>query len=153
MRTRTVGIYQGSGQIHKPREEVSTMITIAQNDYYVIAVDQIKNRAYLTLMGYWKSRAEVPRYLEDWRKAIRELSRGFTVLTDVTRFKAPSADVVTLHTEAQKVLMSGGLNKVAEIVGSDIIAKMAVDRFSRESGMQKGTFDNWREAEDWLGKK
>jgi len=129
------------------------MKTIAQNDYYVIAVDPKKNRAYLTLIGCWKSRAQVPKYLEDWRKAINELSRGFTVLTDVTRFKAPPADVVTLHTEAQKVLMSGGLNRVAEIVGSDIIAKMAVDRFSKESGMHKGTFDNWREAEDWLGKK
>ena len=129
------------------------MKTIAQNDYYVIAVDPMKNRAYLTLIGYWKSRAEVPKYLEDWKKAIRELSRGFTVLTDVTRMKAPPPDVVQLHTEAQKVLISGGLNKVAEIVGSDIIAKMAVDRFSKDSGMHKGTFDNWREAEDWLDKK
>jgi hypothetical protein len=135
------------------REEVPTMKTIVQNDNYVIAVDPTKNRAYLTLIGYWKSRAEVPKYIEDWRKAIRELSRGFTVLTDVTRFKAPPPHVVTLHTEAQKVLISGGLNKVAEIVGSDIIAKMAVDRFSKESGMHKGTFDNWREAEDWLDKK
>ena len=129
------------------------MKTIAQNDYYIIAVDPMKNRAYLTLIGYWKSRAEVPKYLEDWKKAIRELSRGFTVLTDVTRMKAPPPDVVQLHTEAQKVLMSGGLKKVAEIVGSDIFAKMAVDRFSRESGMYKGTFDNFREAEDWHDKK
>ena len=129
------------------------MKTIAQNHYYVIAVDPTKNRAYLTLIGYWKSRAEVPKYVEDWSKAMRELSKGFTVLTDVTRFKAPPPDVVQVHTEAQKVLMSGGLNKVAELVGSDIIAKMAVDRFSKESGMHKGTFDNWREAEDWLDKK
>jgi hypothetical protein len=126
--------------------------TIAQNDYYVIAVDPAKNRAYLTLIGFWKSRADVPKYLEDWKKALRELSRGFTVLSDVTRMKAPAADVVQLHTEAQKVLISGGLNKVAELVGRDAITKMAIDRFSKESGMYKGTFDNWREADDWLDK-
>jgi hypothetical protein len=129
------------------------MKTIAQNDYYVIGVDPAKNRAYLTLIGYWKSRADVPKYIDDWKKAIRELSKGFTVLTDVTRFKAPSPDVVELHTEAQKVLISGGLSKVAELVGSDAITKIAVDRFSRKSGMYKGTFDNWREADEWLDKK
>ena len=127
--------------------------TIAENDYYVIAVDTAKNRAYLTLIGYWKSRAEIPKYVEDWKKALRELSKGFTVLTDVTKFKAPPQEVVVLHTEAQKVLMKGGLSKVAELVGRDAITKMAVDRFSRESGMYKGTFDNWREADEWLDKK
>lgn len=129
------------------------MKTIAQNDYYVLAVDPSKNRAYLTLIGYWRTRADVPKYIEDWRKAMRDLSKGFTVLSDVTRFKAPPADVVQLHMEAQKILMSGGLNKVAELVGHDVITKMAIDRFSRESGMFKGTFDSWREADDWLDKK
>ncbi len=129
------------------------MKAIAQNDNYVIAVDPAKNRAYLTLIGYWKSRTEVPGYIDDWRKAIRELSRGFTVLSDVSRMKAPPQDVVPLHTEAQKVLMGSGLSRVAELVGSDVITRMAVDRFSRESGMYKGTFDNWREADDWLDKK
>ncbi len=93
------------------------MKTIAQNDNYVIAVDPSKNRTYLTLIGYWKSRAEVPKYIDDWKKAIKELSKGFTILSDVTRMKAPPQDVVQLHTEAQKVLMAGGLSKMAELVG------------------------------------
>ena len=134
-------------------EALKMMKTIAQNDFYVIAVDPAKNRAYLTLIGYWKSRSDVPKYIDDWRKATRELSKGFTVLSDATRMKAPPQDVVQVHTEAQKVLMANGLSKVAELVGSDVIAKMAIDRFSRESGMYKGTFDNWREADDWLDKK
>lgn len=129
------------------------MKTIAQNDYYVIAVDQSKNRAYLIIIGYWKSRGDVPKYLDDWKKALRDFSKGFTVLSDVTKMKAPPADVVQVHTEAQKLLMSGGLNKVAELVGRDVITKMAIDRFSKESGMYKGTFDNWREADEWLDKK
>jgi hypothetical protein len=129
------------------------MKTIAQNDYYVIAADPSKNRMYLTLIGYWRSRAEVPKYIEDLKKATRELSRGYTILTDVTKMKAPPQDVVTLHTEAQKVVLAAGLSKTAELVGSDIFTKMSVDRFSKESGMHKGTFDNWREADEWLDKK
>jgi hypothetical protein len=67
--------------------------------------------------------------------------------------KAPPQDVVSLHTEAQKVVLSAGLSKTAELVGSNIITKMSVDRFSKESGMYKGTFDNWRDADEWLDKK
>lgn len=129
------------------------MKAVAQNDFYVIAVDPAENRAYLTLIGYWKSRSDVPKYIDDWRQATRELSRGFAILSDTTRMKAPPQDVAQVHTEAQKVLMANGLSEVAELVGSDVIAKMAIDRFSRESGMHKGTFDNWREADDWLDKK
>jgi hypothetical protein len=127
--------------------------TIAQNEYYVIAVDPGKNRMYLTLIGYWKSRAEVPKYLDDLKKGTRELSKGYTILTDVTKMKAPPQDVVSLHTEAQKVVLAAGLSKTAELVGSNIITKMSVDRFSKESGMYKGTFDSWRDADEWLDKK
>ncbi len=76
------------------------MKIMAETEYYVIAVDPAKNRAYLSLIGYWKSRADVPRYLEDWRQAIGPLSAGFTVLTDVTRMKPPPQDVTQLHIEA-----------------------------------------------------
>ena len=57
-----------------------------------------------------------------------------------------------MHTEAQKVVMAAGLRKTAELVGQDVITKMAVDRFSKESGMSKGTFDKKEEAEAWLDK-
>ena len=126
------------------------MKTIAKNDYYAILVDAAKNRLYLTLIGYWKSCSVVPNYIEDLKKATQELSRGYTILTDVIQMKPPPRDVITLHTEAQKVVMAAGLKKTAELVGQDVIAKMAVDRFSKESGMYKGTFDNKEEAEAWL---
>lgn len=129
------------------------MKTVAQNDCYVISVDLAKNRAYLTLLGYWKSRADVPRYIDDWKDAVNELSRGFTVLSDTRRMKTPPQDVVQLHAQAQKALIAAGLSKTAELVGSDAIARLAVDRFSRESGMYKGTFDSWEEANAWLDKK
>ena len=95
----------------------------------------------------------VPNYLGDLIKAVGELSKDFTILTDVTQMKAPPADVGALHAEAQKVLVDAGLKKTAEVVGQDVITKMAVDRLSRESGMNKGTFGNKKEAEAWLDEK
>jgi len=129
------------------------MKTIAKNEYYAILVDTTKNRLYLTLIGFWKSRSVVPNYIEDLKKATKELSRGYAILTDTTRMKAPPPEVVSLHTEAQKVVVAAGLKKTAEVVGQDVFAKMAVDHFSRESGMYKRTFDNKPEAEAWLDEK
>ncbi len=84
-----------------------------------------------------------------------ELSQRITrFFTDVTRMKAPPQDVVTLHTEAQKVAHGGWFEQDgSNWSGADIIAKMAVDRFSKESGMHKGTFDNWREADELAGQE
>ncbi len=126
------------------------MKTIAQNDYYAILVNTTKNRLYLTLTGYWKSRTVVPNYIEDMKKATQQLSKDYTVLADVTQMKTPPKDVVNLHMEVQKMAIAAGLAKTAEIVGQDVITKMAIDRFSKESGMSKGTFDNKEEAEAWL---
>lgn len=125
--------------------------TIALNDRYVLQVDASKNRAYFTIVGHWRSSADVPRYLEDWRRAIAELSPGFTVLSDLVMGKSPPLDVVELHVEAQKLLVEKGVSRVAEVVeGSVASARVAIDRISRESGMHKATFDNWAEAEEWI---
>ena len=128
------------------------MKTIVQNERYTIQIDQEKNRLYLTLIGYWKDRSVAPDYLRDLKNAVRSLSQDYTILTDVTQMKTPPQDIVNLHLEAQKQLIADGLKKTAELVGHDIIAKMALDRFSKESGMTKGSFDDKKEAEAWLDK-
>ena len=126
------------------------MKEIANNKYYSILIDKNKNRMYLTLFGFWKDRSVVPNYIEDIQKAIQELPKGYTVLTDVTQLKTPPQAISDLHTEAQKVVITSGLKRTAEVVSQDVIAKMALDRYSKRSGMQKGTFGNKDEAEAWL---
>lgn len=127
--------------------------TIALNDRYVLQVDPSKNRVYFTIVGHWKSPADVPNYLEDWRRAIRELSPGFTILSHLVMAKSPPPDVLELHVEAQKLIVESRLSRVAEVVESNADStKAAVDRISRESGMCKAVFDYWTEAEDWLDK-
>jgi hypothetical protein len=129
------------------------MKEIANNEYYSIQVDKDKNRMYLTLIGYWKNHSVVPNYVADIQKATQELSRGYTVLTDVTQMKTPPRELADLHTEAQKVIIATGLKKTAELVGQDVIAKMALNQYSNQSGMQKGIFGNKEEAEAWLDEK
>ena len=128
------------------------MNTIAKNEYYTIVTDKNKNRLYLTVEGFWKNRDAVPNYITDMKKALDELSREYTILADVSRMKPPPAEIAAVHNESQKQAIAAGLKKTAEIVGEDVIAKMTVDRYAKESGMPKMTFSDKKEAEAWLDK-
>ncbi len=126
------------------------MKAIATTEYYSIAVDQAKNRPYLTIHGFWKSRAVVSNYLADLKKATQELSTGYTILTDVIRMKTPPQEVAALHIEVQKVVVAAGLRKTAELVAQNVTIAMPLDRYAKTSGMQKRTFHTKSEADAWL---
>lgn len=126
------------------------MKTIAKTEYYIIATDAKKNRLYLTIKGFWKNRSVVPNYVSDLQKATTELSNGYTVITDITEIKTPPPEIVQLHTEAQRVALSAGLKKTAEVVGQDIIAQMTLKRSAQDSGMTRNVFGSKEEAERWL---
>ncbi len=126
------------------------MKTIASNDYYRLSVDKFKNRIYLDILGNWKSSRDVPRYIGDINKAVKNLRRGFTVLSDLTNMRVGAAKVNEVHERAQKILVDSGLKKTAEIMPVSALVKMQVDRYSNASKMNKAQFENKRLAESWL---
>ena len=127
---------------------------IAKTDFYSIEVDTTKNRMYFTIVGFWKNSTVVPNYLDDIKKALRSLSPGFTILTDVSQMKTPSTEVGSLHELAQRLLIEAGLKKTAEIIPDNkAIEKMVLQRLSTKSGMVKSTFHDKATAEAWLDEK
>ena len=128
------------------------MKTIAENEYYSLTVDEKRNRIYLTILGFWRGPDVVPNYISDITKAARSVSRDFTILTDVTQMTAPPTSIGEMHMKAQKILVDAGLCKTAELLPTAAISQMALDRYSRESGMNKGSFSSREEAEKWLDK-
>jgi hypothetical protein len=127
---------------------------VADTDYYVIAVDPAKNRIYLTLTGFWKNLTVVPHFLDDLQKALKDVSRGFTVLTDATKMKTPPPEVGALHEKGQKLLLEHGLKKTAEIVPPEkALEKMSLEKWSKKSGMLKAIFHEAIMAEAWLDEK
>lgn len=127
---------------------------IAKTDFYSIEVDTIKNRMYLTIVGFWRNSTVVPNYLDDIKKASRSLSSGFTILTDVSQMKTPSTEVGSLHERAQRLLIEAGLKKTAEIIPDNkAIEKMVLQRLSTKSGMVRSTFYDKATAEAWLDEK
>ena len=126
------------------------MEEIAKNEYYSISVDSGKNRIYLTVQGFWKDPTVVPNYIQDIEKAASSALQDFTVITDITQMRPPSPEVGELHMKAQTALVEKGLIATAEILPESVIAQASVDRYSKESGMNKGSFASIVEAESWL---
>lgn len=127
------------------------MITeIAATPFYSITADTDKNRIYFSIVGSWKSPSDVPNYMDDWKKAVKQVRRGFTVLTDMTQAKVALPEIRKLHEDAQKMVMSAGLSKVAEVYPDDAVLKMQIDRISQASSMTKQAFSDRKAAELWL---
>ena len=122
---------------------------ITDNKHYLLAVNVEKNRAYLTIKGYWRNVEAVPQYVADWKKTVGMLKRGFTLLTDARDMKTHPQDVRKLHEEAQGVLMKAGVARIAELV-KDGIAEKQLDAVAKVSAFPKKNFRDPAVAEVWL---
>ena len=124
-------------------------VNISTNKFYTIAVNSEKNRAYLKIIGFWRSPEVVPTYLKDWTEAVSLLKRGFTLLTDASEMKTHPAELKKLHEQAQAILLKNGVLKVAEIVKDDV-AEMQLDAVAKTTQFPKKNFKTAEAAEIWL---
>lgn len=125
------------------------MQLIAENEFYSIKVDKKKNRMYLSMSGYWKKASDFPNFIEDTRKALKQISKDFTILVNMVQMKVPSDEIVAMHTKVQTDCVQAGLRKTAEIIPSAML-RLSTKRMSHHSGMTMKQFDNQQEAEAWL---
>jgi|WetSurMetagenome_2_1015567.scaffolds.fasta_scaffold107452_2 hypothetical protein len=123
---------------------------IAKTDKYSIEVNKAKNRIYLKIVGFWERKEEVPNYLSDWQRAIKEVTKGFTILSDLKEMITPMPEVAELHQNTQVLLVKAGLRKTAELVPSKPIEQSTLKRYAKTSGMRKENFEDRIVAEVWL---
>ena len=127
------------------------MPTVKINDtrFYRISVSPEKNRAYLKILGFWRSTEVVPDYLNDWNKAMSMLKKGFTLLTDASEMKTHPQDVRKLHEQAQAIILKAGVSKVAEVLKDDV-AEMQLDAVAKTTQFPKKNFKTAVDGEKWL---
>ena len=124
------------------------MKTIANNKFYTLEVDPIKNRAFLKINGFWKLN-DVPNYLDDWDKTISFLRKGFTLLTDAREMAIHPSEVRAIHEKAQNKIIEAGVKKVAELQKAKV-AEMQLDGVSKDTKMPKMNFNEKEKALEWL---
>jgi hypothetical protein len=125
------------------------MQIIAENEFYSIKVDERKNRVFLSMSGYWKKASDVPNFVQDIRKALKQVSKGFTILVMIVNMRVPSDEIAELHTKVQAECVQAGLRKTAEVISSAML-RLSTKRMSHQSGMMMKQFDSQQEAEAWL---
>lgn len=123
---------------------------IAKTNKYSIEVNKTKNRVYFKIYGFWGGLSEVPDYFTDWQRATKEVTKGFTILTDAREMITPMPEVSELHKRTQTMLVAAGLRKTAELASSKPIEQSALRRYAKVSGMVKRNFEDQPEAEKWL---
>lgn len=67
-----------------------------------------------------------------------------------TLLRRPDQIHKTVHVNAQTYLVSAGRARTAEIHPKSTVLKMALNRYSRESGMKKSVFTSVTDVETWL---
>ncbi len=120
---------------------------IADNERYGLEVDQSINRLYIRISGFWRTK---DGYLEDLTEACKHMQTGFKIRVDLRTMKPPRQEIGEVHVEAQKILMSHGLARTAEVLGGDALSRMALKKYADTSGMAKREFATLEEADAWL---
>ena len=126
------------------------MVLVAKDDYYIIYVNNRKNRMYTVLIDFWQNTSDIPNYINDVASALEKLSPGFTLLMDLTRFNGASYEMSNNYVEAQKLAVEAGCKRIAEVIPSNPLIKMLSKDYSKKTGASVMTFNDIKHAERWL---
>jgi hypothetical protein len=120
---------------------------------YSVQADTARNVLRVQFVDYFSD--------DEARDACREvveqaatLRRGFTIITDISRFKAASEAGAQEIQRIQGELAGLGVGRVIRVVGGKVIPSMQLTRTAREAGYEAGanaiTVDTLEQAEALL---
>ena len=128
------------------------MQEIAKTLTYTLIVDPAKNRIYCTVTGngfFWGS-----TFAQDWERAAQLVTKGFTVVTDVSRIPQISREWVELSGKIQRMLVNAGLAGTAEILSERVAKQLGIHQINKITGnacyAKEEIFTDRKIAEIWL---
>lgn len=125
---------------------------IAAATHYTLFVHLSKNRIYCIVNGFWRQLPDRDEYLQVWDEAMCHVSDGFTMLFNQSNLRIRSPEWVDVIVSIQKLVLSKGVFRVADVLGESAILKMQAERIAKISGMfsKRKTFSTQFQAETWL---
>jgi hypothetical protein len=116
---------------------------------YSIRVDVDRNRLYITLVGFF-SLAEIKKCGDETIEATKHLRPGYDVITDITQFKAGTADVAADIERVQTHFRRSGARQGVRIVGSNALSGMQFRRTGTTAEFNSVNVKSSEEAEKIL---
>ena len=116
---------------------------------YSIRVDLVRNRLYVTLVGFF-SPEEIKQCGDETIEATKRLRRGYDVVTDITQFKAGTAAVAADVERVQAHFRRSGARQGVRIVGGNVLSGMQFRRTGMSAEYNSVNVANLEEAEQLL---
>jgi hypothetical protein len=118
---------------------------------YTIRVDTVKNRLYVTLVGYF-SIDEMKTCGDETIQATARLRPGYDVVTDITQFKAGPPEVAKDIERVQAHFRKSGARQGVRIVGGNVLSGMQFRRTSAQVEYSSVNVPTLEAAEELLSK-
>lgn len=149
-RVHEQNIFFAKTSLHDMR--VPGLKKIAAATHYALFVNLPKNRIYCTLNGFWRQLPDKDEYLLFWDEAMRDVDDGFTMLVNQSNLRIRSIEWVDVIVSIQKLALSKGVFRVADVLGESAVLKMQAERIAKISGIfpKRKTFTSQFQAETWL---
>lgn len=94
---------------------------------HTIRVDTVRNRLYVTLVGFF-SLEEIKKCGDETIEATKRLRTGYDVVTDITKFKAGPPEVAEDIERVQAHFRKSGARQGVRIVGGNVLSGMQFRR-------------------------
>jgi len=116
---------------------------------HTIRIDTIRNRLYVTLVGYF-SLEEIKKCGDETIEATNQLRPGYDVVTDITQYKAGPPEVAKDIERVQAHFRKSGARLGVRIVGGNVLSGMQFRRAGTHVGYRSVNVINLEEAEKLL---
>jgi len=116
-----------------------------------VEADRTTNTLYITLAGRLEAE-EVETAADEVLNAANELSDGFYIINDISKFTPPSPEAAKPIKQAQGKLKEMGVGDVVRVVADETsaVTENAFQRRSRQAGYEGKTAHTVEEAEQML---
>lgn len=105
------------------------------NPTAIVRADRDQNCLYVTVEGFFDVGA-AKSAADDVTREVANLTRGFSVINDISRLKAASEDVAEQIERLLRIIDSAGASKVYRVITKEAtIAKLQHARLQRKTGV------------------
>ena len=118
-------------------------------DKMMVRADVVKNRLYLTLVGFF-SDEEMKQGSDQVIEFINKLKPGFNIINDISKFKPATPKGAEELKRAQQAAVEAGVRRTIRVIGSEGIAQMQFARKGKESGLEADVAASVEDAEKML---
>ncbi|WP_139252119.1 hypothetical protein [Hymenobacter psychrotolerans] len=123
---------------------------MAYRPEYRIYLDETLNHLVYERLEELTLAPDLPFYLADIERALRQMQPGFTLLCDLRRTLGPNLKVLPLFQASREMLLHAGVGMVVEVHSPQPSMRRLTQMLRRKTALPTSQFTTLEEAEAFL---